>query len=140
VLKVVLDTNQFISGTISKHGPSASILNAWREHAYMLIICKAILDELERTLRYPRIIEEYGLGLGEVKKIVSFLEREALVIQKIPEVNIVKDDPDDNKIIACALAAEADYIISGDKHLLKIKQHERIPIIGAKEFLSIIQT
>ncbi len=137
--KVVLDTNQFISGIISKHGASASILNAWREHAYILVTCKEILDEIERTLQYPRIIVEYGLKVEEIREILSLIDREALVLPKIPEVDIVKDDPDDNKIIACALAAEAEYIISGDKHLLKIKQYDKISIIGAKEFLSIIQ-
>ncbi len=139
MLKVVLDTNQFISGIISKHGASASILNAWRKQAYTLVTCRGIVDEIERTLHYPRIIAEYDLKVDEINKILSFIDREALVVPEIPGIDIAKDDPDDNKIIACALAADAEYIISGDKHLLKIKRHDKISIIEAKEFLSIIQ-
>jgi len=138
VLKVVLDTNQFVSGLISKEGAPAKILNAWRRHAFILICSYEILEEIKQTLQYPHITKKYNLSQENIISLTSLIEREAVMIPEVTKMNIIKDDPDDDKIIACAISAKADYIISGDKHLLSLHKYKNIPIIPAAEFLKII--
>ncbi len=139
MLKVVLDTNQFVSGAISKQGPSAMLLKAWREHAFILISSREILEEVGQALRYHRIAKKYGLKEERIQSILALIEHEAVILPEIPHVDIIKDDPDDNKILACALAAEADYIVSGDKHLLNLGRHKKTAIFTVGEFLKILQ-
>ena len=67
------------------------------------------------------------------------LEKSILVIPK-RKVNVVKDDPDDNKFIEAALEGKADYIVTQDRHLLNIKEFEGIKMVTPKEFLRILKT
>lgn len=53
-------------------------------------------------------------------------------------LDVVKDDPDDNRVLECAVAGKADYIVSGDRHLLKLKAHAGIPIPTARQFLDAV--
>ena len=66
---------------------------------------------------------------------LELLRKYAIVVPGSTTVNAVPDDPDDNIIIACALEAEADMIVSGDRHLLAIGSYQNIPIVKAAEFL-----
>ena len=137
MLKVVLDTNQFVSSLIAPEGNSARILAFWRERGFILVISEKIIKEIVRVLRYPHISKKYKIGEDNVLDFIRLIEHEAVVLTDEIKLDVVKDDPDDNKIIACALQAEADYIISGDKHLLKLGSYGKIPIIIAGEFLRI---
>ncbi|MFH1504440.1 MAG: putative toxin-antitoxin system toxin component, PIN family [Candidatus Omnitrophota bacterium] len=139
MFKVVLDTNQFVSGLISKEGAPAKILNAWREHTFILICSYEILEEIKQTLQYPHITKKYNLSEENTISLISLIEHEAIMIPETAKINVIKGDPDDDKIIACAVGAEADYIVSGDKHLLSLREYKNIPIIPAAEFLRIIK-
>lgn len=139
MLKVVLDTNQFVSGIISKDGPSAKTLEEWKHHAYILIISKEIIAEINRTLSYPYIAQKYHITNEDIKSLITLLEHESVIISKTPKINVVKNDPDDNKIIACAICAEANYIVSGDKHLLTLQRYKNIAIVTAPDFLKILK-
>ena len=139
MLKVVLDTNQFISGAISKEGPPARLLKAWREHAYIIITSREILKEIERVLRYPRIKKKYRLKDEEIKSILALIEHEAVVLPEIPQIDVIKEDPDDNKILACALEVKANYIVSGDRHLLNLGRYKKTIILTARDFLKVIK-
>ena len=139
MLKVVIDTNQFVSSVINKRGPSAELLDAWRNHHFVLILSTSILDELKRVLLYPHIFKKYKLTQSEIDFLVNLLEHDAIMVSGSLEVNIVKDDPDDNKFLACALEAEADYIVSGDSHLLSLKSYKDISILSVNEFLQVLK-
>lgn len=71
---------------------------------------------------------------GNPAKLLQ-LWHDHVVLPDAVELDVVKDDPDDNKVLACALAAHADYIVSGDGHLLKLGVFKNIPIVTAKDFL-----
>lgn len=136
MLKVVVDTNQFVSSLITRKGPSAGLLQAWREHAYILITSTEILKEVARVLRYPRIARKYSLREEDIKSFLNLIEHEAVILPETIKINVIKDDPDDNKILACALEAQAQYIVSGDNHLLNLRQYKDIAIVTVREFLS----
>ncbi len=138
--KVVLDTNQIISSVIVRHGPSAKLFEAWRKHQYFLMISKEIIEEVKRVFRYPRIVQKYHLSQENIDAVLDLLEREAVVVSVPFEVNIIKADPDDNKILACAVASGADYIVSGDQHLLDLRKYQNVSIVRAKEFLEILSS
>ncbi len=139
MLKIVLDTNQFVSGLISKQGASARLLQAWQDNAYILITSREILQEMERVLRYPRINRKYHLTEADIQSVIDLVEREAIVLSKTGFVDVVKNDPDDNKFIACALEANADYLVSGDGPLLEIKNIKNIPMVSASDILRILE-
>ncbi|MGA1840194.1 MAG: putative toxin-antitoxin system toxin component, PIN family [bacterium] len=139
MFKVVIDTNQFVSSIITKKGPSAQLLQAWRNHYFILILSKNIIGEIKRVLYYPHIQKKYNLQEQDIESLINLIEREAIILSDSIKIKVINDDPDDNKFLACALEAEADYIISGDKHLLNLHYYKDIPIITVREFLGIIE-
>lgn len=115
------------------------LLDAWRNLDFLLIASRKILQEIERVLRYPHLTKKYHLIEEDIHFILGLIEHEAVVIPDPPPIDIIKDDPDDNIILACVLEAEADYIVSGDKHLLNLKRYENVSIVTAHEFLKVIK-
>lgn len=137
MLKAVIDTNQFVSSLISKQGPSAQLIDRWREQRFILVTSLEIMAEIQRVLEYPHISKKYKLKPLDVQSLMTLIEHEAVIIPKLPAVHIIKDDPDDDKFLACALAARAEYIVSGDQHLLSLGSYKSISIVTVKEFLLI---
>lgn len=76
----------------------------------------------------------------EIEDIVDALMLFLHLTEPSEMVNAVKEDEKDNKVIECALSCKADYIISGDSHLLNLKEHRGIKIVSAKEFLDLLET
>ncbi|MBF0531631.1 MAG: putative toxin-antitoxin system toxin component, PIN family [Candidatus Omnitrophica bacterium] len=138
MLKVVIDTNQFVSAFLNHHGPSADLLQCWRRQQFILVISPAILREIKKVLDYSRIKQKYFLKDADIQALFVLLEQEAVLIPYPEPVRIIKDDPDDDKFIACALAADADYIVSGDRHLLDIGKYQSIKIVKVRDFLGSI--
>lgn len=138
MFKAVVDTNHFVSSVITKDGPSAQLLQAWREHYYILIISSGIFEEIKRVLHYPHINEKYHLSRQDIETLVRLIEHEAIILPDSIQLDVIKEDPTDNKVLACAIEAEADYIVSGDAHLLSLRQYKNIPIITVQDFLKII--
>ncbi|MFC1849584.1 putative toxin-antitoxin system toxin component, PIN family [candidate division CSSED10-310 bacterium] len=71
--------------------------------------------------------------------IIAELESLAQIVEPQVAINCIIEDPDDNRILECAVEATADYIISGDEHLLKIRQIEHISIVNPSDFLTILK-
>ncbi len=138
-MRIVLDTNQFVSALIRKKGNPAQILRAWREGRLELAVSQDLLEEVYEVLHRPRIKRKYHLTAEDIEQYLLSLQKYALMMPGILEVNVVVEDPDDNVIIACAVEAEADYIVSGDKHLLNLREYQGIRIIRASEFLRILE-
>lgn len=95
-----------------------------------------IIQEITRVLNYPKfIIPLLKAGLT-TEIIVDAITNDCLLFSSsVKLLKIIKDDPSDNIILDCALAAKADFIISGDKHLLKLKSFQNIPILTPRQFL-----
>ena len=129
-MRVVLDTNVFVSGVFFS-GPPYEILKAWRDKKLKLIVSPLILEE------YRRVGEKLADQFSDVDltPILSLIAAKAIVIdsKELPEP--VCDDPDDDKFIACAISGAAKYIVSGDKHLLRVNAYEGILIVKPRHFL-----
>jgi len=136
MLKAVPDVNIHVSALIKPDGHSAQILDRIGE--FVSYTSESMLKDTERALHYDRILRKYQLTEEAVAQYLQRLRRSHAVVTGAYEVHGVAPDPDDDKIIACALDAGADYIITGDPHLLNLKQYRGIQIITPRAFLEIL--
>ena len=116
---------------------SAQLIDRWREQRFILVTSPEIIIEIIRVLEYPHISKKYKLSKSDIQSLLTLIEHEAVVIPKLPAVHVIKEDPDDDKFLACAIAAKAEYIVSGDQHLLGLGSYKSISIVTVKEFLLI---
>jgi len=128
-VKVVLDTNVFISGVFFG-GPPYLILQAWRDGIIQLVISPEILDEYRRI---GEILAEEHPGV-DLEPMLEFVSQIADVFAAPPLSERVCEDPDDDKFISCALASASRVIISGDKHLLKETGFQDIEVLKPRDF------
>ena len=136
MLKVVLDTNVFVSGLLVKAGLPAQVLDTWRERQYLLITSPDIIAEIRATLAYPRIRRKYAVTDEDVEQLVALLEQDALVVPGDADVaGSIPDDTVDEMVLACAIEAKADVIVSGDRHLLDLGTYRSVSIVTARQFL-----
>ena len=140
MLKVVLDTNVFVSSLLVRQGLPARVLDAWRERQYVLVISPAIISEIEATLSYPRIRRKYAISDDDLTGLRALLEQDALLVPgDLTAAGAVPGDPSDDKVVACAVEAGADLIVSGDRHLLDLGAYQGIPVLTARAFLERLE-
>jgi putative PIN family toxin of toxin-antitoxin system len=85
-----------------------------------------------------RVLRRKGLDEAKLAEASSYVTASAVVVTPAQKLNVIADDPDDNKIIECAVAAGADVIVSGDKHLLRLGQYRGIRIMKVRQLLESI--
>ena len=129
-LKVVMDTNVFVSGVFFS-GPPYQILKAWQSGEFELVASPEILDEYRRV---GEILAEERLAT-DLNQILNFVIEHATIYKPSALREPVCEDPDDDKFFACALASESKIIISGDKHLLKVTGYQGIEVLKPREFV-----
>jgi putative PIN family toxin of toxin-antitoxin system len=139
VLKAVLDTNLFISALLTAKGNPARILNRWKAGYFDLVISLPILKETKRVILYPKIRKRLNWTDGEINEFLLGLAQFSFMVSGESKVDVIKDDPTDNKYLACALEGNADYIVAGDQHLLKVGKYRGTKIISPREFLDILK-
>ncbi len=129
--RIVVDCNVVVSALVFR-GSTSRLVDFWEAGSFQFLASKEMIEELARVLAYPK----FGLGYEDIRQLLNkhvlpFIE--PVLIANIPEVSI--EDPSDNIYLACAGDGHADYLVTGDKHLLKIHSYQDIPIITAAEFL-----
>ena len=129
-MKVVIDTNVFVSSFFG--GNPRKIIDLWKKGKISLCVSKNILDE------YIEVLQRIGLGDGrEVEELLSLFAKgfNILFTTKTPKIKAVKDDPDDDKFIECAVGLKAEVIITGDKALKAMNEYMGIKILTPQQFL-----
>jgi len=131
-VKVIIDTNIFVSSFFG--GNPKKIIDLWKNGKITLCLSSAILDEYIDVLRKIGLEDEY-----ELEELLSLFSRgfNILFTTKTPKLNIIKNDPDDDKFIECAVALKANVIVSGDRKVLAVKEYMRIKILTPQQFLEI---
>lgn len=132
-MKVVLDTNVFISG-IFWEGNEEKILDLCINGDIINYTSPYIIAEIDRVLHY----EKFSLEDSEIERILHIYISFSKIIIPHRISNIVVDDPSDNKFIECAISSNANHVITGDKHLLSLVSYFDIDILKASEFLKLI--
>jgi putative PIN family toxin of toxin-antitoxin system len=134
-IRVVLDANQFISAVLVPVGHPAQILDAWRQGDVDILISPPILAEVRRVLLYPRLQRRHGWDEAQVEAFLEGVWTAAIPTPGTISVESVPDDPSDDKYLACALEGSAQYIITGDQHLLRLNPWRGIRIVPPAVFL-----
>jgi len=129
--RVVLDTNIYLSGIIFG-GNCRHILDLMIKKKIRVITSPAILLEISQKLK-----QKFKWSQNQIFTVIRTLIKSTKVVQPQIKIRAVKMDKSDDKIIEAATAGRTNYIVSGDQHLLKIKQYQKIKIVAPTEFLSI---
>ena len=128
-MKIVIDTNFLVSATQWDYSVSHKLLQKLIKNNEEIFTTKEILEKFAEVLKRDFLYnEEEAKSL--IERVLQFL---TLVTPK-RKIDVIKEDAEDNKIIECALECRAEYIISYDKHLLKLKEYQGIKIVRPEEF------
>lgn len=134
-MRVVVDTNTLISGLISRGGPPAGILALWRTGVLTVLISREMVEEYRDVL-----VRDRFRALGTVPERLDLLAALLGLDNVHPVVpserlTVVERDPDDNRVLECAVTGQADAIITGDDDLLALKTFRGIPTLSPARFL-----
>lgn len=139
-MTLVVDTNVIISAIIKPVGYEAKLRQLWLRGGIKIAVSEPILQEVERVLAYPHIQTIHQWSLTRIKRHTQKLRTKAIVVPATTVINVVKEDPSDNKFLSCAIEAKAKAIISGDKHLKRLGSFRGIPIVTARTFIENLES
>jgi uncharacterized protein len=136
--RAVLDTNLLVSCLLVHRPPIATLIDAHLAAGHFtLLTALALLQELDRVLRYPPLERYYDNTTRD--RFVALVAALSQVIELPDEIPPICRDPNDDRVIACAVVGRANVIVSGDKDLLHLERVGVIPILTATEFLAQLE-
>src|SRR5947207_11482811 len=128
-MKVVIDTNVVVSRFLSVGGTPARILRFWEQGVFQIIVSEAMLAEYKKALGYEEVRRRHGFTSDQTNTWVDNLTIYGELVATDEVIRFITDDLDDNKVLECAVAGGADYIVSGDRHLLSLQHYRGIQIV-----------
>ncbi len=132
----MLDTGILVAALITRDTPPDQLYQLWRKQRFTLITSEPQLSEFRRVTRYPKL--RRFLKAHEAGTLLRGVRARAVVVPGLPQIDLV-DDPDDNLVLATALAGEADYLVTGDRrHLLHLKKVQHTRILTARELTELL--
>lgn len=136
MIRIVLDTNVIISAlTANKPTPPLDILILIQNKKIIHATSAEILEEVEEVMNREKLVKRHKLLKEQVHNlIINFAQASYLTAGKI-SITVVKDDPDDDKFVDCAVESNAERIVSGDNHLLTLKEYKNIKIMTPGDFI-----
>lgn len=134
-MRVVLDPNVLVSAVISTAGPPREIVVAWIDGHFDLVASPALVDELRGVLARPRF--RRWVSEATTTEFIEGIADDALMIDDPPPLAGLSPDPDDDYLIALARATNADYLVSGDRHLLELAD-QLPPVLTPRAFIDLI--
>ncbi|MFB3889376.1 MAG: putative toxin-antitoxin system toxin component, PIN family [Candidatus Bathyarchaeia archaeon] len=135
-VKVVFDTNVWIS-IFTKDILGEEFSRAKR--AMTVYVSKETILEISKVLLHPKIAELLKKTGVSPKEVLRAIEANSTNVNPTAKLDVIGEDPEDNKILECALAARAEIIVSGDKHLLKLRKLKKTKILAPREFFDSIR-
>jgi putative PIN family toxin of toxin-antitoxin system len=141
--RVVLDTNLLVSGFISRTGAPFGLVQQWYERAFTLVVTAELQTEYADVLARPHLIQRFGLNPVEIAAFFEALAIDGELVEALSPVPIEVRDPNDERVLAAALAGRADYLVTGDYDLLVLVGAPRLgdlSIVTARVFLDLIVT
>lgn len=130
---VVVDTNVLISALLGHGKPRRLVTHLLEEHG--LITSREMMTELIDVLTRVKFS---GIKNRHLNRFLSILASKAKVVKVQEHLNVIAEDPDDNIILSTAHEGNANYVVSGDKHLLNLKEFRGIRIVTVKEMLELL--
>ncbi len=139
-MRIVLDTNITISNLISDKGNPAKIVRWWLEGEYDVLVTQSIVDEILRVTGYERIQKKYARVRENSLEFVALISEQAVWVEPKEKLDVIAADESDNRYVECAAAGNAQYIVTGDEHLLGLKEYEGIAILTPAAFVTLQET
>jgi len=135
-MRIVIDPNLLVSYLLTHRGPIAQIIDVHLAHEdFTLLICTQLLEELDRVLQYARFQRYFN---NETRlRFVALIAAQSELVDAPDESPRIVRDPKDDYLIACSLAGNADFLVSGDKDVLELKAVGKIQIVSAGQLLSL---
>jgi len=133
-MKVILDTNIFISGIFWEGNFCSQIIDKWKNGEFELVSSIEILEELVKTLRNFKIQMPEDM-IGEWRNLII---ENSFIVEPTIKLNIIEADLDDNKFLEAGITGKVDFIISQDKHLLNLKEYQGMKIVRPEEAVLLI--
>ena len=134
-MRAVLDTNLFLSALLSGKGAPAHVIEAWRNGRFELITSGEQIAEVKRAAQYEKV--RLYVPRAAVGRLVSSLRSAQVLLGRLPRVG-ASPDPGDDFLLAMCVAAEADYLVTGDKALLSLGQIATTRIVSPRSFASML--
>jgi putative PIN family toxin of toxin-antitoxin system len=136
MIRVVLDTNLFVSALLKPGSVPDIIIWLVREEKLLLILSESICEEIQRVLTYPKIRCRLTASDDDLRAFMAKIRSVALFTDGVLALPVLDADPDDTKYLVCAVEGRADFIISGDHHLTDLKVYQGIRIVTPADFLA----
>ena len=133
MIRATPDTNVMISA-LQFGGIPRRILDLADAGKIRFVVSPAILEEIADVLQREKI----GWSASETTEFIKEFSEVAEIVHPQQAMDILKDDPDDNRILECAITAQVEYVITGDQHLLRLGQWGRIQIVKPADFLALV--
>jgi putative PIN family toxin of toxin-antitoxin system len=135
VLQVTADTNVLVSGLIYRRGKPFELLRMALEGEIGLATSQPIIDEALEVLG-----RKFGVPDEALPAYEAVIRQAARTVRPAVQLEVVKADPDDDKIVECAVSAGSAFIVTGDKHLLRMGSYDAIQIVTVADFLARSRT
>lgn len=142
MIRVVLDTNVLVSAILVPEGPPAQILSLVRNGAVELVFSPPTLAEVLEVLRRPRLVaflKKHDVDPEEAEDFLRALAGISVLASGELEAEGISADANDDMFLACGIEGEAQFIVSGDRHLTDLKNFQGIPIMRPAEFLQLVR-
>ena len=137
-MRVVLDTNIIISATLIRGGNEDQILRAWQRGVFELVLSPQILEAIGRALSYEKPRKSRWMTQEEMVELLQTLAQGSLMVSGHVKVRASRD-PEDDKFLAAAIQAEADFVVTGDRDLLVLEHYRGVRVLRPAPFLQIIR-
>src|SRR3989344_4630993 len=133
-MKIVLDTNVFISGIFWEGNFCSQLIDKWKNKEIELISSLEIVEELVETLKKFKI----QMPEDMIEEWKNLILKNSTLMAPSTKIDAIKEDPEDNKFLEVAIDGKADLIVSQDKHLLNLKEYQGIKIVKPEEAINLV--
>ncbi|MCL4552143.1 MAG: putative toxin-antitoxin system toxin component, PIN family [Candidatus Marsarchaeota archaeon] len=138
-MRAVLDVNVIVSAIIAPQGTPRQVLAAWEHQLFSSITSDGIIAEVQEKLRDREIGGSYGVTAEDIRWVSALLRTQAeIAAVAFHEVIQVTGDPEDDYVLATAVLGKADYLVTGDRGLLALKEHRGVEILNPRAFLNLL--
>lgn len=134
MLRVTADTNVLVSGLTYRWGKPFQLVKLALDGEINLTVSQPIINETLSVL-----VRKFGTGPEEIAQARALIHEAARSVRPAVQLDVIKEDPPDNRILECAVSAGSDYIVTGDKDLLRLGQYAGIRIVNISDFLDVVQ-